>query len=221
MPYQNVYFYLNSEYKHGRGWSCPEAGEAFRSDINRLFTDAGWEIRSGQSSGCADSAIKGMQELYLHPMMASGVILQDEIPAIENILRGGSTFTLREVRGFEIYQDMSDEDYQTYLDSKRDEMTAAILEHFRTKRKNLYITGYSADKISAPYVIKRVQSKEKYGDKAELLVSQLIQELIEGGQLVTAQTRNGQGIRTATDVELAQWQPSPGQETMEGMNGLR
>lgn len=204
MPYQEVYFYLDSEYKHDRGWSCSEAREAFCSEINRLFTDAGWEIRPGRSSGCCDSAIKEKQELYLHPMMASGVILQEEIPAIENILQGGTTFDLREVRGLETYQDMSDEHYQAYLDTKRDDMAAAILERFRTKRKNLFITGYSASAIAGPFIIKRVQSKENYGDKAEQLISQLISELIETGQLVTAQTKHGLGIRTATDAELAQ-----------------
>ena len=217
MPYQEMYFYLDSDYKHGRGYSSPEAKEAFCSEINRLFTEAGWEIRTGSGSGACDSAVKGKQDLYLHPMMVSGVMLKDEVGAVEQILRNGTTFRLREIRGFDEYQDMEDDDYRVWLESKHDEIEAAILEKYRTKRKNLYVTGYTASSIAKPFEIKRIQSAHKSGDIAELYVGQLVQELIERGKLVTAETRHGTGIRTATVAELAQ--PIPGQQTMGGMNG--
>ena len=217
MPYQEMYFYLDSDYQHGRGYSSPEAKEAFHSEINRLFAEAGWEIRPGGDSGSCDSAVKGKQDLYLHPMMVSGVMLREEVGAVEQILRKGSTFRLREIRGFDEYQDMGDDDYRAHLESKHDEIVAAILEKYRTKRKNLYITGYTASAIAAPFKIKRVQSAHQSGDTAEMYVSQLIQELVENGKLVTAETIHGTGIRTATAAELAQ--PLPGQQAMGGMSG--
>ena len=217
MPYQEMYFYLDSDYKHGRGYSSPEAGEAFHSEINRLFAEDGWEIRPGGVSGSCDSAVKGKQDLYLHPMMVSGVMLQKEVGAVEQILQNGTTFRLREVRGFDEYWDMEDVEYRAYLESKHDEIDAAILERYQTKRRNLYITGYTTSSIAKLFEIKRIQSAHKSGDMAEMYVGQLIQELIESGKLVTAETRHGTGIRTATESELAQ--PRPGQQAMGGMSG--
>ena len=217
MPYQEMYFYFDSDYKHGRGYSSPEAKEAFRGEINRLFEEAGWEIRPGGGSGSCDSAVKGKQDLYLHPMMISGVMLKEETGAVEQILQNGTTFRLREIRGFDEYQDMEDGDYRAYLESKHDEIAAAILERYRTKRRNLYVTGYTASTIAGRFEIKRVQSAHKSGDMAELYVDQLIHELIESGKLVTAETKHGTGIRTATASELAQ--PIPGQQAMGGMSG--
>ena len=217
MPYQEMYFYLDSDYQHGRGYSSPEAREAFQNEINRLFTEAGWEIRPGRNSGVCDSAVRGKQNLYLHPMMVSGVMLKQEVEAVEKILQNGTTFRLREIRGFDEYQDMEDSDYRAWLESKHDEIETAILERYRTKRRNLYITGYTTSSIAKLFEIKRIQSSHKSGDMAEGYVGQLIQELIESGKLVTAETKHGIGIRTATASELAQ--PLPGQQAMGGMSG--
>ena len=217
MTYRETYFYLDGDYKHGRGWSGPEAAEAFHDEINRLFTEAGWEIRPGGSSGACDTAVKGKQELYLHPMMASGPVLPEEIPQIEQVLRGASTVRLRETRTFKEYQDMSDAEYRSYLESRKDDMTAAILDRFRTKRRNLYVTGAAADRIAAPFVIPRIDSRNRPIDAAEQYVGSLINELIEEGRLVTADTRHGLGIRTAVKSELAQME---GQQAMGGMGGI-
>lgn len=217
MIYQETYFYLDGDYKHGRGWSCSEAAEAFHDEINRLFTEAGWEIRPGRGSGACDTAVKGKQELYLHPMMASGPVLPEEIPQIEQVLRGTSTVRLRETRTFKEYQDMSDGEYRSYLESRKDDMTAAILDRFRTKRRNLYVTEPAADRIAAPFVIPRIDARNRPIDAAEQYVSSLINELIEEGRLVTADTRHGLGIRTAVKSELAQME---GQQAMGGMSGL-
>ena len=150
-------------------------------------------------------------------MMVSGIMLREETGAVEQILRNGTTFRLREIRGFDEYQDMEDDDYRAHLESKHDEIVAAILDRYRTKRRNLYITGYTTSSIAKLFEIKRVQSAHKSGDMAEGYVGQLIQELIESGKLVTAETKHGTGIRTATASELAQ--PIPGQQTMGGMSG--
>lgn len=46
-------------------------------------------------------------------------------------------------------------------------------------------------------------------------VGELVEQLIQEGQLVTAETKNGRGIRTATGAELRQREePLPGQQQM-------
>lgn len=216
--YQNVYFYLDSDYKHGRGYSSPEAKEAFHSEIDRLFTDAGWEIHPGESDSACETAHLGKSELYLHPMMASGVIRKDEIDAIKEILSGGTVFRLRDMRGFEEYADMGDDEYRHYLQGRMDEMKAAVLEFYRTKRKDLYRTGDTASTIARPFIIRRVQSKDQYEDLATQMAFDITQELIGAGQLVIAMTKHGLGIRAATRRELAQ-NADPGQVPMQSMDG--
>lgn len=216
--YQNVYFYLDSDYKHGRGYSSPEAKEAFHSEIDRLFTDAGWEIHPGEFDSACETAHLDKSELYLHPMMVSGVIRKDEIDAVKEILGGGTVFRLRDMQGFEEYADMGDDEYRHYLQGRMDEMKAAVLEFYRTKRKNLYRTGETASTIAKPFIIKRVQAKDKYGDLAAKFVLDITQELVGDGQLVTAVTKHGLGIRTATKGELAQ-NADPDQVPIQSIDG--
>ena len=50
---------------------------------------------------------------------------------------------------------------------------------------------------------------------ANRYVGELVERLIQEGRLVTAETRNGLGIRTATGAELRQREePLPGQQQM-------
>lgn len=216
--YQNVYFYLDSDYQHGRGYSSPEAKAVFRSEIDRLFTDAGWEIVPPDFDSACETAHKGLSELYLHPMMASGIIRKDEIDPVKAILEQGIVFRLREVRGFDEYADMDDNAYRHYLQGRKAEMEAATLEFYRTRRKNLYRTGDTASAIAKPFIIKRVQSKDKCGDMATQFITDITCGFIGSGQLVTAMTKSGLGIRTATKTELAQT-VIEGQSVMEGMDG--
>lgn len=81
--------------------------------------------------------VKGKQALYLHPMEFSGIILAEEIPSVQNAIRAARSFRLRNIGRFEFYQEMSDEDYKAYLDSRREEMIGDILARYKTGRKNI------------------------------------------------------------------------------------
>lgn len=216
--YQEVYFYLDSRYRHGHGWLSDKDARDFRDEIHRLFTEAGWEIRedSLRGSGACDSAFKGKQELYLHPMMFSGVLLPEEIPGVEEVLRGAKTVGLRETRTFKTYLDMDDRAYEAHLASRRDEMTAAILEGYRTKRRNLFVAGDQSGRIAKPFIIPRLASRKQSGDMAEEMIARLTEELISEGRIITASTKHGVGYRTALKQELV---PAEGQQTVSGMSG--
>ncbi len=217
--YQEVYFYLDSQYKHGRGWLSQTAAMEFHDEIDRLFTEAGWEIREDSRSGygSCDSALKEKQELYLHPMMVSGVLLPEEIPSVEAVLRRAETVKLRETRTFRTYRDMDDAAYASHLASKRDEMVSAILEGYRTKRRNLYIAVSRTEQIAKPFVIPRLVSRRERGDMAEDMIAKLTEELTAQGRLITAETRHGVGIRTATRTELKAMED---RQAVGGMDGL-
>lgn len=201
--YQKTYFYINSSYKFNSGYPSDEAKRAFREETSALFRALGWEIEAGDGGGC-DTATKGRQSLYLHPMEFSGVILAEEIPVIEAAIKNAKTFQLREIRNFGRYEDMSDEAYAAYLDAHREEMISAILTAYRTKRRDLFVTGDQSERIGKPFRVLRLASQDQRGDMAYDRVKQLIEELVADGRLATAQTRHGRGLRTAVPEHAKQ-----------------
>lgn len=64
-------------------------------------------------------------------------------------------------------------------------------------------TGPVAARIGQQFAIRRLTDWERSGPYiAEGYVGERIEQLIADGRLITAQTRYGQGLRTATEAEL-------------------
>ena len=205
MEYRNVYFRIDSQYKYDTAWPDDNAKAAFREETRRLFQNAGWALQPG-SHGGRDIVTLEQQDLYLHPMNCSGVVAVESVPKIEAMLAQAKTFRCRGVDLYEAYLDLSDEDYWTLLESKKDEITAAILDAYRTKRRNLYRVGEVALDIAQKFSVHRLCDKEGRRNKANLYVSQLVEAMIADGRLITAKTKSGTGIRTAQKKELRERQ---------------
>ena len=103
-------------------------------------------------------------------------------------------------------------EYLAQLETKREEITHEILERCRTKRKNLYITGPVALNVAQKFSVHRLCDKEGKHNLANRFVGELMEQLVQDGLLVTRKTRNGPGVRTATDAEISS--PLPGQQQM-------
>lgn len=203
MGYRKVYFRIRSQYEESRGFPNEQAEIHFKEESRRLFQDVGWIVHAEPlHSGVSDTVTKGQQELYLHPMSFSGVVLEEEIPQFEVLLSQAETFQCYATDLYEEYLELSDEAYWTLLESRREEIVSAILERYRTKRRNLFITGVTGMDIAKQFSVNRVNDKFGHRNKANLFVSNLMAQLIKEGRLVTADTKNGQGVRTATKEEL-------------------
>jgi len=78
-----------------------------------------------------------------------------------------------------------------------------VLERFRTKRRDLYIAGFNLlDNINAKYRVKRVGKQSQYCDLEATFISDIFNELLTKGLIVTANTRNRTGFRTAKADEI-------------------
>ena len=202
---KEFYFYLDSAYQYGDGFPDEASRDAFNREATDLFRQAGWDIKTGdQRAGKCDTALRdgGRESLYLHPMEFVGVIRTESVPEIESLLAQAKTFRLRETRGFKEYVEMSDEEYGKYLDSRRGEMEAAILERFKTSRRDRFRTGDHSDRIARPFILHRMETRNRYEeDKATAYARNLIEEMIADGRLTTAETRCGRGIRTTGAVK--------------------
>ena len=196
MEYRKVYFRIRSRYQFDSGWPAETDAAKFHEESRSLFQSVGWDLQPGGDS-TSDTVTKGWQELYLHPMNFSGIIEMDEIPAIQELLKDAKSFCCY---GFDCYE------------TKREEITQEILERCRTKRKNLYITGPVALNVAQKFSVHRLCDKEGKHNLANRFVGELMEQLVQDGLLVTTKTRNGPGVRTATDAEISS--PLPGQQQM-------
>jgi hypothetical protein len=193
---------LKAGYKWGSGMS-KETSIAFHNELNQLFINAGWEIKENRSS-CPE-AWKGKNNLYLHPMNASGVVQEDLIPEVEKILSTGKTFEHYHTDVYDIIYDMTDEEYTDRLNCQKDDIRRDLLEAFKTKRCNLYITntGGVISNVKQKYYIKRLSRcmVQSSNDIEWAYVANLFNEMVDEGCFVTANTKSGIGYRTATKKE--------------------
>lgn len=203
MAYRKVYIRIASSYRYDTGWPDEGAEDAFLAESRRLFQGAGWELHPGRpGSGTCDTVTKGLQELYLHPMEFSGVIREEEIPAVREVLSPAECFHCQGVDCYEKYMELSDEEYLTLLGSRQAEIEAEILKHYQTRRRNLYVTGPGAESIARLFSVRRVSDKDGKHDLAGPFVENLIGQMLREVRLVAAETRYGAGIRAATSEEL-------------------
>ena len=202
MAYRKVYFRIQTyAYGYDSGWSSEADKAAFDSECRDLFQQLGWTLHPG-SNGVCDTVTKDRQDLYLHPFNFSGVMDEANIQPLQEQLSKGKTFRCYAVDCYEEYADLSDEEYRAALEAKREEITAFILEQCRTKRTNLYITAPVALHFAEHFEICRLCDREQHNAIGKRFMSELIDQLLKEGRLVSAETTHGAGIRTATAREL-------------------
>jgi len=206
MAYRKVYFRIqiysyNYGYGHDAGWSSEADAAAFQEESRRLFQELGWTLHAGGDGTC-DTVTKDRQDLYLHPTSFSGVMDEANIQPLQEELSKTQTFRCYAVDCYEEYMDMSDEEYRAALKARRGEITAFILERCRTKRTNRYIVGPVALSVAKKFEIRRLCDRDRDNAVGNRFMSEVIDQLLQEGRLVTAETDHGEGIRTATPVEI-------------------
>lgn len=200
MAYRMVYFRTRTD-GYASGWSSDTAKAAFREESRRLFQESGWTLHEGRNAA-GDTVTKDRQDLYLHPDSFSGVVEESNVQPLREQLAAARTFRCYAVDRYEEYMDMSDEEYRAALEAKRDEITAFVLEQCRTRRTNLYITDPVAIHIAKHFEIRRLCDRDRYNGVGIQFMSELVERLLRQGQLRSAETTHGRGIRTATAKEL-------------------
>ena len=199
MAYRKVYFRIRTEC-YSSGWSSDADRAAFKEESRRLFQELGWTLEHGHNGVC-DTVTKDRQDLYLHPSVFSGVMEEANIPPLQEQLSKARTFHSFGFNCHEEYRDLSNEAYRAELEAKRDEITGYILEKCRTKRSNLYIVDPVAIHVAEHFEVCRLCDKDRHNKIGNQFVAELMEELLQKGWLVAAETSQGKGIRTATPKE--------------------
>ena len=202
MTYWEIGISIRSAYS--QGWPDDASRLAFRTETRKLFRDAGWQVEElPLDSGHCDMVRNGKDALYLHPTVFSGVMQEDHIPALQQLLDGANTFQPLGARLYRKCFDLTAEEYRHLLEGQTEQIDNSILEACLTKLRNLFHTSSIAESLGRQFAIRRLTDWERSGPYiAEGYVGERIGQLIADGRLITAQTRYGQGLRTATEAEL-------------------
>ena len=213
--YAKVYFRINTpSYRSGNptggftfvydasGKLVSPDREAWYQEINDLFRSLGWE-----EAGCY--FVLGKQHLYLHPDNVSGTVCKKDIKAIAEALNNNRTFSLRWVDVYEDVYDVTDEEYLSMLDGKKELAKAMILNAAKTSRRDHFqnaspVCEYVGRAIHFPRIGLTDGCGYVPGDRKELayaFVQGLIDELIALGWLEEYANNTCVYIRTINKTE--------------------
>lgn len=198
-PYQHVYFRLNSGYEWGSGMDQGKT-ENFYSDILALFAAEGWTITQPYRNGNGAAVANGNSSLYIHPQAVSGYVTEDLIPAVSAALEHGCTFQHYATDIYDTAYNWTARQYRDYLHSKRGDINAALLEAFKTPRRNLYKFDYNAlPVVISKFHVQRLdgQSGHCTGDITEQVIREMFTALVNTGRIDKGETKHGPAYRTA------------------------
>lgn len=207
--YKKVYFRINTvtchDPKHGVDFEDQQKFELFHTTIKNIFLNDGWEVKKRKYASDCTTVIKDKQELYLHPQEITGVVAEDNISYIENLLSNNEVFSFRKTDIYEDVFDITDEQYLIILQSKKKEIESDILEVYKTKRSNLYIISDSSlRKVIDKYRIKRLSHYVGVYSSNNIewkFIEDIFDSLVDKQKIITAKTKNGTGYRTIKEKE--------------------
>ena len=197
--YKHVYFRLESGYVWGEGMGQSKA-EKFYSDILALFDAEGWTITEPYRQGSGAAVTNGNSSLYIHPQSASGYVTEDLIPAVSAALQHGCTFKHYATDIYETAYNWTAQQYREYLNSKRGDISTALLEAFKTPRRNLYKFDYNAlPVVISKFHVQRLDGQNGLctGDITEQVIREMFTALVNTGKIDKEETKHGPAYRTA------------------------
>ena len=150
-----------------------------------------------------EKAMPEMESLFIHPQNISGTVRKSYVEPIAEALDAVDGVCVRWVDLYGDVSPMTNEEYRAVLDSKRGEIKEKLLEVFKTKRRNLYITSGAIDKVERQYETLRREHKSGYDFFVSEYIGGVVQELVNAGRIIAAETKNGTGYRTATAKDKA------------------
>lgn len=192
--YKNVHIRIQTfAYESGQlGFDTDEASHVFTDEVTNIFSALGFEIVPARFSSACPDVVRGMEKLYCHPQDLSGYLAEESISEIEAALVNAKTFKHRFTDTYETVYNYTEDEFSEALESQRENIKTAILERFKTKRRNLYISHYALDDVQSGLKffdrnIHAVKPLEKMN--REFIVA-VFDELVESQQIVFAE-KNG------------------------------
>lgn len=187
--YANVHFRIKPQNYSYPSFSFSETErKEFYNEVKNALQPLGWQMKKGENEWGCGYIIKDKQCLYLHPQDFSGEVLKNEIKIIAEALKNHNSFYLRWVDLYETIYNMSDDKYNQYLETRKDEIKKDLFENFTTTRTNKYYYVYDVSvKLFSKYGLNRIGINDRlnYGNSQTVqFIKKIIEDMIEEGLLM-------------------------------------
>jgi len=203
--YVKTYFRVDTpSYDFPNGYDEANSKSNFNEEVKELFSKIGFEIDEPKFSGSCQRGYRNVESLYFHPQHFSGYVNKTSISEIENVIRQAESFKLRFTDTYEEVLNYTKEEFLQELNNRRNIMIKSILERFKTKRRNLYIS--EEEKYNIKSGISYFKSSVVGGSPLERAEREfkedLFNNLLAEGKLIQAETKLGISYRAITDKDI-------------------
>lgn len=203
--YTNIYFRIEAnKYNYPSFNFTEEEEKAFYAEVKKSLQPLGWESESLGVWHCG-YITKGKQSLYLHPQNFSGEILKNEVKAIAEVLQKHNTFYLRWVDLYDTVYDISDSEYEEYLNGKDEEIRKVLFENYGTTRTNKFYYVFDVCRsLSDKFRLRRVglnDGRNTGAGQTIAHIAKLIDKMITEGSLVGAESNGNKFFRSLNKTE--------------------
>lgn len=197
--YVKVYFNIDTP-----TFNCMNGSFDTPSDSEKWNIEASAIIASfGIVESCGYRATTAY--LYAHPNQISGVVLKNDVKRIAKAIDSMKLSSIRWVDIHETVYDISDSEYEEYLNSKRNEIRKMIFDKAATPRTNKYYLAFDiANDIAGNTRINilRLQDGADYmSGKAITYIMKVVKEMIDEGLLKSFEQDNTLYIRSLNKTE--------------------
>lgn len=202
--YVNVHFRIEAKnYQYPYNNFSEEVRKLFYTEVYNTLEPLGWVIeREGHNGSCMQIR-KGKAHLYLHPQDFSGEVLKNDIKQITEALEKHNEFYLRWVDLYDTVYDITDSEYEEYLNTKNEEIHRMLFEKCKTTRISKYYHMFDVCRSLAGSIrLKRIGLNDgrNYGSGQTIEhIKKIAEQMIAEGYLVSA--KNGELIRSINKTE--------------------
>jgi hypothetical protein len=202
--YTNVHFRIEAKnYQYPYNNFNEETRKLFYTEAYNAMESLGWVIeREGRNGSCTEIR-KGKAHLYLHPQDFSGEVLKNDVKQIAEALEKHNEFYLRWVDLYDTVYDITDNEYEEYLNTRNDDIYHLLFKQCETSRiTKFYYTSDRCGGIAERIKLKRIGLKDgrnyEEGQTMEH-IGKIAEKMISEGYLVSAE--NGRLIRSINKTE--------------------
>ena len=191
--YVNTYFFINAGYVWGQGMPDQKFLD-FSFDVIRILSALRFDVwKKSGSAACFEGHRGHAERLYCHPMDLVGWVKKEKIAEIAEALKNGKTFTLREVKTHEEALYYTEAELREALELEKVPIAVRLLEHYTTKRRNLYKHRTHDEMKSGIHFVDRLELRTIESG----FIHGVFTELVENRRILKAEGEN-RLYRTAT-----------------------
>lgn len=204
--YSNVYFRIEvAKYQYPSFSFTKKDNKAFYTEVRNALEPLGWHTEKNSEEWGCTYIINGKSTLYLHPQNFSGEVLKNDIKAIAEALQKHNTFYLRWVDLYDTVYDISDNEYEEYLNGKDVEIRKALFENCGTTRTNKFYYAFDVCRnLANRFRLRRIglnDGRNSGTGQTVKHIQKIMDDMIIEGLLIGMEKNGNKLVRTPNKTE--------------------